>query len=108
MPKWMNGAIANWPTPSPKKTRGYYIRLDYLCQGDLIFELERAFRLDDRVIKFLTVLLDKYSSLEKIEAEIAAAEQAAIEAAAALENRRDSDDDDDDDDDDDNDFDRED
>ncbi|MCW7753588.1 30S ribosomal protein S6 [Desulfobotulus sp. H1] len=96
--EWGNRKLAY---PIAKKVRGHYWRLDYLCEGDLIYEMERTFRLDDKVLKFLTVLLDKYSSLEKIEAETAAAEKAAAEAAAALENARDNDDDDDDDDDDD-------
>lgn len=68
-----------------KKPRGHYFRLDYLAQGELIFELERTFRLDDRVFKYLTVLLDKFTSVEAVKAELEAAEKAAEEAAAKAE-----------------------
>lgn len=87
-----------------KKNRGHYFRMDYLCNGDLIFELERTFRLDDRVLKYLTIILDKDSSIEKIEAEIAAAEKAASEAAAAALERTRNDDEDDEDEEDDDDY----
>jgi small subunit ribosomal protein S6 len=33
-----------------KKSRGYYVRLDYCGTGALVDELERLFRIDDRII----------------------------------------------------------
>ena len=56
-----------------KKTRGYYARLDYCGSGRVVDEMERFFRIDDRVMKFLTVQLDPQADVEKIQAEIAAA-----------------------------------
>jgi len=53
-----------------KKTRGYYVRVDYCGNGALVNEIERFFRIDDRVLKFMTVLLDKDVDPEKIIADL--------------------------------------
>jgi small subunit ribosomal protein S6 len=74
-----------------KKDRGYYIRFDFCGTGEVVNEIERFFRIDDRVLKYMTVLLDKAADIEKIKEEIAAAqsdaekakEQAEIAAAQA-------------------------
>ena len=57
-----------------KKPRGYYARYDFCGTGPLVDELERFFRIDDRVLKYLTVLLDSDADVEKIQAEAAAVE----------------------------------
>lgn len=57
-----------------KKPRGYYVRFDYCGNGSLVQEMERFFRIDDRVLKFLTVLLDKDVDPEKVKEELAQAE----------------------------------
>lgn len=61
-----------------KKTRGYYIRLDYCGTGLLVSEMERFFRIDDRVFKFMTILLDKNADIDKIKEDMAKAEEAAL------------------------------
>jgi small subunit ribosomal protein S6 len=71
-----------------KKGRGYYVRFDFCGLAPLVNEIERFFRIDDRALKFMTVLLNENADLEKIKAEksakvAAAAEAAAAEAAAA-------------------------
>ena len=71
-----------------KKTRGYYVRLDYCGNGALVSEIERFFRIDDRVLKFMTVLLDKNVDPEKIIADLdkeKAVEAERITAAAKAE-----------------------
>ncbi len=50
-----------------KKQRGYYVRVDYCGGGDLVSEMERQFRIDDRVMKYMTVLLDKEADMERIQ-----------------------------------------
>ena len=62
-----------------KKSRGYYVRLDYCGTGKLVDEMERSFRIDDRVMKYMTVLLDKYADIELIKEETAKAEIKKIE-----------------------------
>jgi small subunit ribosomal protein S6 len=71
-----------------KKARGYYVRFDYCSAGSLVNEIERYFRIDDRALKYMTVLLDESADLEKIKEEIAAAQSqsaAAGETAAVAE-----------------------
>jgi small subunit ribosomal protein S6 len=68
-----------------KKPRGFYARMDYCGTGKVVDELERFFRIDDRVMKYLTVQLDPEADVEKIQAEIAAARAKAAEQASAVE-----------------------
>jgi small subunit ribosomal protein S6 len=63
-----------------KKERGYYIRLDFCGNGALVDEIERFFRIDDRVLKYMTVLIDPDADLDAIQREQAEA-QAKKEAA---------------------------
>jgi len=57
-----------------KKARGFYVRFDYCGLAPLVNEIERFFRIDDRALKYMTVVLDKDVDLEKIKEEKAAAE----------------------------------
>ena len=67
-----------------KKERGYYVRFDYCGGAELVNEIERFFRIDDRALKYMTVLLDQNVDLEKIKEEQAAAEsKRELEKAAA-------------------------
>ena len=58
-----------------KKARGYYVRLDYCGSGILVNEIERFFRIDDRILKYMTVLLDKDVDIEAVKEEIAKAQE---------------------------------
>jgi small subunit ribosomal protein S6 len=60
-----------------KKARGYYVRFDFCGTASVVDEIERFFRIDDRVLKYMTVLLDKIAEIEKIKEEVAAAESEA-------------------------------
>lgn len=57
-----------------KKPRGHYICLTYGGTGELIKEFERNLRLDENVMKFMTILLSKDVSEEELQQEITAAE----------------------------------
>jgi len=72
-----------------KKKQGRFIRLDYCGNGNLVDELERNFRLDHRVLKFMTIQIDKDVDVEALKAamtpeepEAGAAETAATPEAA--------------------------
>ena len=69
-----------------KKNRGFYVRIDYCGNGDLVDEMERSFRIDDRVLKFMTIVLDKEADMDAIRLEMAKAEEAAA-AKQAEESR---------------------
>lgn len=58
-----------------KKNRGHYIRLDYGGDGTLVAEMERSFRIDDRVMKFMTVLLEESVNLDDLKEEQARASE---------------------------------
>ncbi len=81
---WGNRKLAY---PIKKKARGHYVCMTYGGTGVLVTELERNFRLDDKVMKFMTVLLEKDVTASALEAEIAAAAQQeeAKEATAAAQ-----------------------
>ena len=71
-----------------KKERGHYIRFDFRGTGAVVNEIERFFRIDDSILKYMTVLLDKKADIEKVKEEVAArASQAAApkEGAAPSE-----------------------
>ena len=68
-----------------KKGRGYYVCLDYCGSGPLVDEIERFFRIDDRVLKYMTVVLDKDVDIENVKEEIAKAEEAKAAQAEAEE-----------------------
>lgn len=57
-----------------KKIRGHYVRLDYCGTGTLVNEIERFSRIDDRVLKYMTVLLEKEADIDRLKEEIAKAE----------------------------------
>jgi small subunit ribosomal protein S6 len=79
--------------------RGYYVLADFAGTPDTIKELERNYRIDDRIIRYLTSKKADQVNLEVLQAEIAAkaaaaaaapepeaaAEEAAEEAAEAPE-----------------------
>jgi small subunit ribosomal protein S6 len=67
------------------KPRGYFARYDYCGMGPLVDELERSLRIDDRVLKYLTVQLEEDADADKILAELAAAQSAAETASASEE-----------------------
>ena len=44
-----------------KKTSGFYFLIEFKAEPTLIDKLEVAFRRDEKVIRFMTVKLDKYA-----------------------------------------------
>jgi small subunit ribosomal protein S6 len=60
-----------------KQTRGYYVLMDFCGDGALVQEIERNLRLDDRVLKYMTVLKDEAVDLDAVKAEIEAAKEKA-------------------------------
>lgn len=69
-----------------KKFRGHYFLFDFCGNGELVDEMERFFRIDDKYLKFMTIVLDEKADPEAIIAdkEIQKAEKAKAEAEAAL------------------------
>ena len=47
--------------PIQKKTSGYYYLIEFKAEGSLLAKLETAYKRDERLLRFLTVSLDKYA-----------------------------------------------
>lgn len=47
--------------PIKKKTTGFYYLIEFKAEGDVIASLETAYKRDERLLRFLTVSLDKYA-----------------------------------------------
>lgn len=65
--------------------RGYYVLADFAGLPETVKELERNYRIDDRVIRYHTVIKSEKVKLEALEAEIAAAKAKAVPPAAEPE-----------------------
>ncbi len=65
-----------------KETPGYYVYINYAAHGTTVSEIERIFRIDDRLLRYLTIKLADAideAGVEKAK-ELIAAEAAAAEA----------------------------
>lgn len=69
-----------------KETQGYYVYMNYAAPGSTIQEIERIFRIDDRVLRYLTVKLADEIDSEGIDQE--KERIAAVAAAKAAEAER--------------------
>ena len=47
--------------PIRKKTTGFYYLIEFNAEGSLIADLEVAYKRDERLLRFLTVSLDKHA-----------------------------------------------
>ena len=57
-----------------KQKDGFYFFIDYAGDGSIVNEMERNFKIDDRILKFMTVAKEGAVTREGMEAEVAAAE----------------------------------
>ena len=56
-----NWGLRKLAYPIQKKTTGYYHLTEFRAPGDLINKLEVELRRDERVVRFLTIALDKHA-----------------------------------------------
>lgn len=82
------------------QTKGYYVLFEFISTSEPIVELERQMRLDDTVIRFLTIKQDDAFDREEYEARKAAAEveEAKRQAEASDDEEAETEDNDEDDD----------
>jgi small subunit ribosomal protein S6 len=70
-----------------KRSRGFYVWLDYCGDGPLVDEIERSFRIDDKILKFMTIVLAKDVDLAQVREEmVKAAEEKKAASELASEN----------------------
>jgi small subunit ribosomal protein S6 len=77
---WGNRKLAY---PIKKKMHGRYIRMDFCGSGLLVDDLERLFRLDHRVLKYMTIQLDADVDPEAIQAALASQQAETSDQPAA-------------------------
>lgn len=64
-----------------KKTNGFYVNLEFTAPAPLLASLERAFQLDEMILRFLTIQLDQKALAARAKAQAAAAAPPAAEPA---------------------------
>jgi small subunit ribosomal protein S6 len=70
--------------PIEKKRNGFYVNMTFQSSGDLIVRLERALDINDNVLRYLTLRMDKRMIQHRAKRKAAAA-RAAAEAEAEAE-----------------------
>ena len=77
--------------PMEKEKEGIYVHLDYSGTPSIVADIEKSLRLDERVLRFMTVLLQKEVDVPKrIEELKAQAEALAAQQALAATNKGES------------------
>ena len=56
-----NWGLRKLAYPIQKKTTGFYYLIEFKADGTIIRDVELAFKRDERIIRFLTVKLDKHA-----------------------------------------------
>jgi small subunit ribosomal protein S6 len=56
-----NWGLRKLAYPIQKKTTGFYYLIEYKAPGTLISKLEVEFKRDERIMRFLSLVLDKHS-----------------------------------------------
>ncbi len=65
-----------------KRTKGYYVYIDYCADNTCVVDIERTFKLDERILRYLTVKLDENTNVETRKKQLAD-EKEALEKAMA-------------------------
>ncbi len=71
-----------------KQRDGFYFFIDYAGNGAVVAEMERNFKIDDRILKFMTVTKEGAVTREGMDEEVAQAEIRRTQAAEAAEAKR--------------------
>ena len=56
-----NWGLRKLAYPIQKKNTGFYYLIEFKAEGQLISKLETEFKRDERVLRFLTIKLDKHA-----------------------------------------------
>ena len=66
--------------PLRKKNNGFYVVIEFSAPGDVIAKLERHYFLDENILRYLSLVLDKRALKARSAAALLAAEQPPVEA----------------------------
>jgi small subunit ribosomal protein S6 len=67
-----------------KHANGFYLLMDYASESSVVKELERNLKIDDRVLKYITVKTADTVDVQELEKEIEAAKKRETEAAPSV------------------------
>jgi len=56
-----NWGLKKLAYPIQKKSTGFYYLIEFKAGGEIVRDIELAFKRDERIIRFLTVKLDKHA-----------------------------------------------
>ncbi|MFW5886681.1 MAG: 30S ribosomal protein S6 [Bacteroidota bacterium] len=56
-----NWGLKKLAYPIQKKSTGFYYLIEFKAEGELIEKMEIEYRRDERIIRFLTMKMDKYA-----------------------------------------------
>ena len=56
-----NWGLKKLTYPIQKKSTGFYHLIEFKAEGNVIADLETAFKRDEKIIRFMTVALDKHA-----------------------------------------------
>ncbi len=56
-----NWGLRKLAYPIQKKTSGFYYLIEFKAEGDIIAKLETEYKRDERIMRFLTIVLDKHA-----------------------------------------------
>jgi small subunit ribosomal protein S6 len=62
-----------------KKNNGFYVVIEFGAPGDVVAKLERHYFLDENILRYLTLVLDKRALKARTTAALLAAEQPVVE-----------------------------
>ena len=68
-----------------KQIRGFYVLMDLVSDNAVITELERNFKIDEKILKFMTIKKEDAVDLKEIEKQIAAASAPSATAGSYAE-----------------------
>jgi len=68
--KWGRKRLAY---PINKKTNGFYVNVEFTAPGTLLAAMERSFQLDEMILRFLILQVDKKALAARAKAQAAAA-----------------------------------
>ncbi len=68
-----------------KRREGYYFLIDFAGDSAIVPEMERRMRIDDKILRYLSVKTDDSPDLAKLEEEISAIRKAEAQKQAAAE-----------------------
>jgi len=76
--------------PIKKQTKGYYVALDYCGNNTAVSDIERSLKLDERVLRYLTVKFGDIADIDTRRKEIIEEEEALAKAMAEHNARKES------------------